>query len=225
MSTAVVYDATPAEKRSRVTIFFRGILWIPHYFALLIYGLGAGIAVIIAWFALLFTGRYPEGLYSFVAKVAGYQARLNGYITLLVDQYPPFDLGEHPEYPVRLIIGPPQASYSRAKVFFRGLLIIPVAIINYVLLLVGGVVTVLVWILGVIVGSTPEGLSNALVFTNSYSARAAAYGVLLTEDWPQISQDPGAVAAPTATGSFAPSSSSVTPPPPPPPPAANPFGE
>ena len=45
---------------------------------------------------------------NYVAKTLGYQARLNGYITLLVDEYPPFDLGEHPEYPVRLHIGPPQ---------------------------------------------------------------------------------------------------------------------
>lgn len=229
--SAVAYNATPALQRSRLTVFFRGLLFLPHYFTLLIYGAGAGIAVVLAWFALLFTGRYPEGLYSFVAKVAKYNARLSSYMYLLVDQYPPFDLGDHPEYPVALQVPERQASYSRVKVFFRGLLLIPVMIVGYALGIVTAVLTAVIWLLAVILGSTPEGVANGQKFSLSYTARMFPYMALLTEDWPALSDDATgapvgltpAVAAPA--GFAAADVSAVAPPPPPPPPAGNPFGQ
>jgi hypothetical protein len=226
--SAAVYSATPAEQRSRLTVFFRGLLVLPHYVTLIVYGLGAALAVIAAWFALLFTGRYPDGLYAFVAKVSQYTARVSAYMYLLVDDYPPFDLGDHPEYPVQLQIPEPKESYSRVKVFFRGLLIIPVEIIAYALGIVSAIVTVIIWLMGVIVGSTPEGLSNAQKFCLSYSARAMTYMTLLVEDWPALSDDAAAPAAPAvpAPASFtAPDAGVTPPPPPPPPPGGNPFGE
>ena len=54
MSTpAVVYDPTPALDRSRATVFFRGILWIPHYFTLLFYGVGYVLSIVTAWLSLI----------------------------------------------------------------------------------------------------------------------------------------------------------------------------
>ena len=69
------------------------ILAIPHLVVLVFLGLGAIVAVIIAWFAILFTGRYPRGLFDYVVGVTRWALRVNAYAPLLVtDQYPPFRL-------------------------------------------------------------------------------------------------------------------------------------
>jgi Domain of unknown function (DUF4389) len=69
------------------------LLAIPHYIVLLFLYLGAIVAIVIAWFAILFTGRYPRGLFDFLVGVGRWQNRVLGYAILLVtDQYPPFRL-------------------------------------------------------------------------------------------------------------------------------------
>lgn len=68
-------------------------LAIPHYVVLFFLAIGALVAVIIAWFAILFTGRYPRGLFDFVVGVIRWSNRVTGYAVVLVtDQYPPFSL-------------------------------------------------------------------------------------------------------------------------------------
>lgn len=68
-------------------------LAIPHYIALFFLSVGAAVAVLIAWFAILITGRYPRGMFTFVEGVIRWQNRVAGYAFLLVtDQYPPFRL-------------------------------------------------------------------------------------------------------------------------------------
>ena len=68
-------------------------LAIPHYIVLLFLGLGAFFAVIAAWFAILFTGRYPRGLFTFVEGVFRWGFRVEAYAFMLVtDRYPPFSL-------------------------------------------------------------------------------------------------------------------------------------
>jgi hypothetical protein len=69
------------------------LLAIPHYIVLFFLWIGAFFAVVFAWFAILFTGRYPRGLFDFVVGVARWHARVASYTTLLVtDRYPPFSL-------------------------------------------------------------------------------------------------------------------------------------
>jgi hypothetical protein len=69
------------------------LLAFPHYVALLILGLAAILAVIVAWLAILFTARYPRGLFDFVEGVMRWQNRVMGYAFILVtDRYPPFRL-------------------------------------------------------------------------------------------------------------------------------------
>jgi hypothetical protein len=69
-------------------------LAIPHYIALVFLYIGAVVAVLIAWFAILFTGTYPRGLFDFVEGVIRWHNRVVGYAFILVtDQYPPFRLG------------------------------------------------------------------------------------------------------------------------------------
>ena len=68
-------------------------LAIPHYFVLLFLFLLSFFAVVLAWFAILFTGRYPRGLFDFVVGVSRWGLRVGAYAFLLVtDQYPPFSL-------------------------------------------------------------------------------------------------------------------------------------
>jgi hypothetical protein len=71
-------------------------LAIPHYIVLFVLSVGAVLAVIGAWFAILFTGRYPRGLFDYVEGVIAWHNRVAGYVALLItDEYPPFAL--HPE--------------------------------------------------------------------------------------------------------------------------------
>jgi hypothetical protein len=68
-------------------------LAIPHYFVLFFLSIGAFFAVIAAWFAILFTGRYPRGLFDYVEGVFRWHNRVVGYaFTLVTDRYPPFSL-------------------------------------------------------------------------------------------------------------------------------------
>jgi hypothetical protein len=69
------------------------LLVIPHLIVLAVLALGAFFAVIVAWFAILFTGRYPRGLFDYVVGVGRWALRVQAYATLLVtDRYPPFSL-------------------------------------------------------------------------------------------------------------------------------------
>lgn len=72
---------------------YKWILAIPHYVVLAFLSVGAVLAVIVAWFAILATGRYPRGLFSYVEGVLRYAARVTAYVALLsTDEYPPFRL-------------------------------------------------------------------------------------------------------------------------------------
>ena len=69
------------------------LLAIPHYVVLSLLAVAVFVCVVIAWFAILFTGRYPRGLFDFVVGVARWYNRVIGYaFTLVTDQYPPFSL-------------------------------------------------------------------------------------------------------------------------------------
>jgi hypothetical protein len=88
---AVLYSARPLSRR-RVTVAFRIVLIIPQLVALYVVNVAAFVVLIIGWFAVLFTGRWPQGLQSFVVGWMRWTARVNGYGLLLVDDYPPFGL-------------------------------------------------------------------------------------------------------------------------------------
>jgi Domain of unknown function (DUF4389) len=183
------YEADYVERRSRLSTFFRWLLAIPHLLVLTVYGLLAYVAVIVAWFVLLFTARWPKALYDFVAGVLRYATRVYGYLHLATDAYPPFDLGEHDEYPIRLKLAPPQESYSRLKVLFRILLAIPVAIIAYALYLVANLGALISWFAIVITGKQPQSLQSMINLGVAYYVRSAAYFALVTEDWPPFNAE------------------------------------
>ena len=80
------------EDRNRVTTAFRIILAIPHLVVLAVLGIALSVVVLIAFFAVLFTGRWPEGLRDFALGVGRWSVRFNAYFLLLTDEYPPFSL-------------------------------------------------------------------------------------------------------------------------------------
>ncbi len=82
----------PSGPRNRLTVAFRLILAIPHFIVLPFVLLGWGITTIIAWFAILFTGAYPQGLVAFGVGAFRWRLRVEAYLLLMVDEYPPFSL-------------------------------------------------------------------------------------------------------------------------------------
>jgi hypothetical protein len=189
MSYPVSFEVDYVERRNRLTAFFRLILAIPLAIWLYLYGIVAYVAIVIAWFAIVITGRYPKALYDFVAGFTRTLALATAYAALLSDPYPPFAAGPDNAYPVRMQFAGPLESYSRLKTFFRVLLAIPIAILRYVmniLLEIGGVAA---WIVIVITGKLPRGLFDLMVLANSYMARSDAYLFLLTETYPPFQDE------------------------------------
>jgi hypothetical protein len=98
----VSFEVDYEEQRNRLTTFFRLILAIPVAIVLWLYGIVALVAVVVAWFAIVITGRYPEGLYAFVAGYVRFLTRVTAYTALLCDPYPPFSGAPDASYPVRM---------------------------------------------------------------------------------------------------------------------------
>ncbi len=83
------------EDLNRYLPLVKWFLAIPHYIVLFFLGIGVFVAWIIAWFAILFTGRYPRGLFDYIVGVSRWALRVEAYVLLLTtDKYPPFSLSE-----------------------------------------------------------------------------------------------------------------------------------
>jgi hypothetical protein len=207
VSYPVTFAADYVESRNRLTTFFRLILAIPLAIWAALYGIVAYLAMIVAWFAIVIAGRYPEGLYDFVADFTRFYTRVLAYTYLLSDPYPSFGGSDDPAYPVRMSFQRLD-EYSRLKTFFRIVLAIPIVIVRYVMGLLLEIGAVAGWFVVLITGKMPRGLFDLMVLANSYTARSDAYLFLLTETYPPF-QDEQTRAAGTQT-----------PPAPPAPPAA-----
>lgn len=84
-------DVVPAiQGRSRLTIFFRLLMVIPQFIVLALVAIGVYFVLIVGWFAVIILGRWPEGMGRFLIGYLRWSTRLNGYVLLLTDEYPPF---------------------------------------------------------------------------------------------------------------------------------------
>ncbi|MFI4993516.1 MAG: DUF4389 domain-containing protein [Solirubrobacterales bacterium] len=184
MSYPVTFEADYAEKRSRLTAFFRLILVIPVAIVLYVYAIIAWVVIVIAWFAIVFTGHYPRTMYDFVAGFLRFQTRVTAYALLLCDPYPSFGGSPDPGYPVRMQFDGPLEHYSRLKTLLRIILAIPILILRYVINLLLEIGAFAAWVVIVITGKMPRGLFDLMVLANSYTARSDAYLYLLTETYP-----------------------------------------
>ena len=193
----VTYAAdNPGDGRNRLTTFFRGIVAIPWLIVAALYGIGAFFAIIVAWFALVFTGSYPEGLYNFVAGYVRFNTRVNAFIYLATDEWPPFNGDTNESYPVRVGVPPPKPEYSRLKAGFRLIVGIPVILLAYVQSLIALVIALIGWFAILFTGKLSEGLFDPLRSALAYNARATAYFALLTEDYPPFSLEDASAGAP-----------------------------
>jgi Domain of unknown function (DUF4389) len=185
----VEFHADYSDSRSRLTTFFRLILAIPLAIWLYVYGILAGIVVVIAWFAIVITGRYPQGLYDFESGFVRFLARFTAYVALLCDGYPSFSGSDDPSYPVRMRFDGPLERYSRLKTLFRIILAIPILVVRYVMQLMLDIGAIGAWFVIVVTGGMPRGLFDLMVLANSYIARSDAYLTLLTETYPPFQDE------------------------------------
>ncbi|WCS16100.1 DUF4389 domain-containing protein [Mycobacterium marinum] len=204
-------DIDPALSRWQWLI--KWILAIPHYIVLVFLYLGALVATVIAFFAILLTGRYPRPLFDFNVGVMRWRWRVAFYaLTVLgTDRYPPFSLRENPQYPADLDVEYPQRLH-------RGLVLIKwwlLAIPHYLILAaffsggwrvvmlgrheLGGVMLPSLVVIVVVsaaiallfTGHYPDGLYNLLIGVNRWSLRVHAYAGLMRDEYPPFRLDMG----------------------------------
>lgn len=185
----VTLDMPYQQRRSRLTVFFRYPLAILPLLWLSIVLFLAGCGVVIAWFALLITGRYPRALYELSSWAVRYNARVVAYFYLATDRFPGASPDPPEDHPVALHVGDRLPAYSRLKVLLRGFLLIPPLLIAYAMRIVALVGAVLAWFVIVATGRLPYGLYGILRLGLSYELRVLPYVMLLTEDWPPFTQD------------------------------------
>lgn len=198
-------------QRSRLTVFFRLLLAIPHLIWIVLWSVAVFFAAIAGWFAVLATTRLPQGLHNFFTAYIRYAMHLGAYLSIAANPYPGFT-GE-PGYPVDVAIaaGEPQ---SRWKAALRIVLAIPALLLAAVLGWgsggggggqasdteaqwsgssgVGGIAAVcaiLGWFAAVGLGRMPLGIRNLAAYGLGYSAQAYSYLLLLTDRYPNSDPD------------------------------------
>ena len=176
-------------RRSRLTVFFRLLLVIPHYIWLEIWGIALVVTVPLSWLVAIFTGRVPAGLHTFDAAYVRYTTRVTAYVFLLANPWPPFSSAE--PYPVDARIDD-AAQQSRLTVVFRLILAIPALILVYIFRLVNTVVAVLGWFYCLALGRMNEGMRNISAWMLRYETQTIGYLFLLTGAYPSLSGAPTA---------------------------------
>jgi Domain of unknown function (DUF4389) len=189
MAYPVHFDVEHQARYSRLTTFFRIFLAIPHLIWILLWGIAAEFVVFLAWFAILFTGRYPQGLFSFVTSFLAYSTRVGCYLFLLTDRFPPFTGGSPDDgYPVQVSVDWPER-LSRLTTFFRLFLAIPAYLVLYVLQLLGRLLAFFAWFVVVIMGRLPKGLFEVMELPQRYQLRVMAYLFLVTDTYPWFQEE------------------------------------
>jgi len=193
MSTAestypLVFDVEYPERLSRWLIFVKWLLAIPHLIILSALIAVAEIITVIAWFAILFTGRYPKGMFEFVVGILRWDHNVIAYSVLLRDEYPPFSLSAG-QYPVTYDVEYPE-HLSRLLIFFKWLLVLPNVIVLMFVGIAYYVTLIIAWFAILFTGRYPEGLFRFAVGTHRWSARVSAYMFLLRDEYPPFSLAP-----------------------------------
>lgn len=197
-------------RRTRLTVFFRLLLTIPHLIWLGLWTIGVVFIAFIAWFIVLFRRQLPDGLHRFFTMYIRYATHVNAYFNLAANPFPGF-LGED-GYEVDLEFDPP-APQNRWKTGFRFFLAIPALILASVLgggasggfttgatsygLQTTGVMSAcafLIWFYALVKGRAPEGLARLQWYSLHYGGQAAAYVLLVTDRYP--TSDPERVGVP-----------------------------
>ena len=187
------------ERLSRLHLLLKSFLgWlyvlIPHGVALFLYALVAMVASFIAFIAILFTGRYPRGLFDLVVGYHRWAARVEAYMWhLMTDRYPPFSsgTGSNPvnlevDYPERLSRG-----MALLKFFFAWLYVgIPHGIALFIYGILVFFVLFVSWWAILILGRFPRGLFDFVLGYVRWSTRVSLYFSLLRDEYPPFNGRP-----------------------------------
>jgi hypothetical protein len=168
-------------RRSRLTVFFRFLLTLPHLVWLALWGIAVFFALIVGWFATLFTGRLPEALHRFIGAFLRYDTHVFAFLFLIANPFPGFT-GTPGSYPVDLEIAP-RDRQNRWKTFFRIFLAIPAFVLLSGLWIVLSLVAFFGWFVGVFLARMPEGLRNLGAYCLRYIQQAYGYVYLLTDSY------------------------------------------
>ncbi|HEX2506275.1 MAG TPA: DUF4389 domain-containing protein [Gaiellaceae bacterium] len=204
---------TDDRLRSRLTVFFRLILAIPHFIWLFLWSIAVFFAVIANWVATLVQGISPRGLHNFLAAYVRYATQFYAYLYLAANPYPSFD--GSPGYPVDVEIDGP-APQNRWKVAFRLFLALPALFLAAVLasngwgsggsggsgrqadetatwasasLSVAVTVAILAWFAILVRGRMPRGFRDLQAYVLRYGAQAWGYLLLLTDRYPDANTE------------------------------------
>jgi hypothetical protein len=191
----VRYEADFVLEQDRLKTIFRWIIAIPWFIVGSVYGLAASVVGLLAWFAIVFTGRYPQGLYNFNAGFLRFYGRTNAFYWLQTDEWPSFGLEDDPSYPARVQVDPPLPKYNRWKTGFRLILGIPVMFMaSYLFATLLFTAAAIAWFHITFTGRTSGGIHNAITAGIAYTLRSMSYLMTLnTETLPPISdQQPAA---------------------------------
>jgi hypothetical protein len=169
-------------RRSRLTVFFRLPLAVPHLVWLALWGVLALLAAIANWLATLATGTAPESLHRFLAAYLRYQLHVGAFLYLVGNPFPGFT-GAEGAYPVELHVAG-RARQNRWIVLFRLPLALPAMLLAGAYGSLLFVVALLGWFAALFTGRMPLGLRNAGVLALRYSAQLYGYLFLLTDSYP-----------------------------------------
>lgn len=202
-------EGEPTEPLSRWLWLVKWLLLIPHFICLALLFVTVVLATIAAFFVLLFTGRYPRGLFDWNVGFLRWSWRVSfyGYSALATDRYPPFTMGEAPDYPARLEIDYPERHRRGLPLIGWWLLGIPQYAIAGLLSDGGqgwgvGVVGVLVLVAALLLlfkNSYRRDVFDVMMGFNRWVIRVTAYALLMTPEYPPFRLDPGAT-EPTPSG-------------------------
>ena len=182
----VRYDVEYPEELSRWLIFVKLLLAIPHFIILWALGIAAGVMGFIAFFAILFTKRYPRGLFDFVVNVNRWSANVDAYTGLLRDEYPPFSW-EPGQYAVTYEVDYPEKLNRWLPLVKWWLLAIPHYIVLFALGIAAFVVYIIAWFAILFTKRYPRGLFDFTVGYTRWEYRVNAYAGLLRDEYPPFS--------------------------------------
>ncbi len=181
----VRFDVEYPDQLSRLLIFFKWLLVIPHLIIIGVLGMVQYVITIVAFFTILFTKKYPEGLFNIAVGVMRWNANANAYMLLLRDEYPPFSW-EPGEYPLSLEIDYPD-ELSRWAPLYKWLLIIPNLIALVIVAIVAYFLLFIAWFAILFTGKFPRGMFDFVVGTMRWGLRVNAYLYLMRDEYPPFS--------------------------------------
>ena len=220
----LTYEIQRQEEYNRWLPLVKWLLVIPNIFVLVFVLIGAFLALIGAFFAVLFTRTFPRGIFDFLVGVGRWTARVGAYLCLLTDKYPPFTTAVTPEDTVTYDLAYPEQGVDRWRPLVHWILIIPYHLIATILGYLVGIVTLIAFFTILFTKKIPEGLFTMSLNSIRWQARSNVYGAFMVTKYPPFEWDPEQPTArvdaprpPAATEppATAPAPSEADPPPPP----------